>query len=78
MAEKRQKYILSLEKEQRIRLLEATKKIIHNTINDLDIKQLSWEKDLFRCRIWKYRIIYKKTKTENIIIKVWSRWDIYQ
>ena len=47
----------------------------------LDIKEMNpkW-RGLFRLRVGKYRIIYKKELNNVIILilKIWSRWDIYK
>ncbi len=47
----------------------------------LDIKELEpkWN-DIYRIRVGKYRIIYKKIDDMFIIIflDIWSRWDIYK
>ena len=42
-----------------------------------DIKTLSWEKSTYRIRIWNYRVIFKKTKAGNKILKINKRGDIY-
>ncbi|EKD65954.1 MAG: hypothetical protein ACD_49C00074G0031 [uncultured bacterium (gcode 4)] len=48
---------------------------------ELDIKELSpkWN-NLYRLRVWKYRIIYEKQDLNLIILvlDIWSRWDIYK
>jgi mRNA-degrading endonuclease RelE of RelBE toxin-antitoxin system len=45
--------------------------------NELDIKKLSWT-NLYRCRIWKYRIIFDRDNSEIKILKIWNRGDIYK
>ncbi len=49
-------------------------------INHLDIKLLTWEKDKFRLRLWKYRFIYEIFKDKLIITFTdWdNRWWIYK
>ncbi len=47
----------------------------------LDIKILEPKKyNFYRLRVWDYRIIYEKDDDRLIIlvIKIWSRWDIYK
>lgn len=56
----------------------SIKKIIAWKTESLDIKPLVWKKDTYRCRIWKYRIIYTIEKWIVIIRKIGSRWDIYK
>jgi len=48
-------------------------------LENLDVKELIWKKWYFRCRIWKFRIIFYKNKNnEYIIDEIWSRWEIYK
>ncbi len=48
-------------------------------LDELDIKELSWKKWFFRCRVWKFRIIFYKDLNWNYFIEeIWSRWDIYK
>ena len=53
-------------------------KILDWNLQWLDIKPLSWKDKYYRCRIWKFRIIYFEKKWKYYIDKVWYRWDIYK
>jgi len=46
----------------------------------IEIKTVKGEKDIFRIRVGKYRILVKKIKDENIflIIKIGKRGDVYK
>ncbi len=47
---------------------------------ELNIKSLSWEKNKYRLRIWKYRFLYEVKKDILIIsfFKADSRWWVYK
>lgn len=48
-------------------------------LNKLDITELKWKRWYFRCRIWKFRIIfYKNLNWDYIIEKIWSRGNVYK
>ena len=49
-------------------------------IQNLDIKKLKWESNLYRLRVWKYRIIFEKHEDKLVIlvINIWARGDIYK
>ena len=55
--------------------------IILNILNwdyeQYDYKKLSWYTDLYRVRVWWYRIILKKWEDISIIL-IWTRWDVYK
>lgn len=69
------KYIKRLRKDEQIRLLEIIGLIMENQIEFLDIKKLSGYKNLYRVRIGRYRIIFKKSWKRNQIIKVDEKGD---
>lgn len=53
-------------------------KIINWDYSWLDIKQIEWKTNYYRCRIGKLRIIFFKKDWKIYIDKVWYRWDIYK
>jgi len=61
------KFLLKLSEKERGYILEIMNKILSMDLDWLDIKKLQWEKDLFRVRKWKIRIIFKV---------IWSNWKI--
>jgi len=77
MVEQRKKDLLKLSKSGRNNLEIAVDKLLNFDFNELDIKKLSWT-NLYRCRIWKYRIIFDRDNSEIKILKIWNRGDIYK
>jgi len=43
-----------------------------------DFKELSGYKNLYRVRIWWYRIIFSKNINDISIILIWNRWNVYK
>lgn len=73
--------------EKNLRMVEKGADIDFDTIFDdlysdnvwqYDVKRLVWYKNLFRIRIWDYRIIFEKTKEKNIVRDFWRRQSIYK
>ncbi len=61
------------------RFIQVIEDIENDNLNHLDITQLTWKKWYFRCRVWKFRIIfYKDDSWDYVIEQIWSRWDIYK
>lgn len=55
------------------------KDILSRNYWNYDKKQLFWYKNLYRIRIWKYRIVFKDIFWEEVkIISVKSRWNVYK
>jgi len=44
------------------------------------IKKLNWYENLYRLKVWKYRVLFKKDDDKLIVlvIKIWARWDVYK
>ena len=59
-------------KERQI-LLEAVRSITENKLADLDLTKIKGEKNVFRIRIGKFRINFKKEKNDNFITKIDKR-----
>lgn len=76
------KYIKRLKKmppDFQFKFINVIDDIENWRFDKLDITDLVWKIDYFRCRIWKFRIIfYKNSSWEYIIDSIWSRWDIYK
>ena len=62
----------------RARMDDALRKILANDLQYLDIKPLTGQDDLFRCRIGKVRIIFQRTKAGNVVIDIGFRGHIYK
>ena len=76
MVEKWQKQLLKLDKDWKIKLI--IKDIVNDNLKKYEVKKLSWYKNTFRVRKWKFRIIFKKESWKNILLKIESRWDVYK
>ncbi len=72
------KFIYSLDKKLRKRLLKISEDIINNELSGYDVKRLSWAQNLYRCRFWNIRIIFRKSNTKNEIKKIDFRGGIYK
>lgn len=55
------------------RFEKAITAIQNDDFEDFDYKKLIWYEDLFRIRIWDYRIIFRQSPNWNKIIKIQSR-----
>ena len=74
----RQKYLASLSTDIQKRLVDVIELLISWKRDRLDIKQLQWEKNFYRCRVWSLRIIFS-TEWKDITIRyIGPRWDIYK
>ena len=79
MVKKYLKILRKLPPQFQFRFINVIGDIENWNIDNLDITELSWKKWHFRCRIWKFRIIfYKDSNWDYIISDIWSRWDIYK
>ena len=76
--EKLIKYILSLNKNEQKRIFWITEKIFIWNFDGLDIKAIKWRKKMFRCRVWKIRILFTKQWSKINILSCDIRWDIYK
>ena len=72
------KYILSLNKNEQKRIFWITEKIFIWDFDELDIKAIKWKKGVFRCRVWKFRILFAKQWSKIHILSCDTRWDIYK
>jgi len=43
-----------------------------------DCKKLLWYIDLYRVRIWDYRIIFRDDWNNISVLLAWKRWDVYK
>ncbi len=72
------KYINSLSKNEQIRILQIVQKIFTKDLDWLDIRSIKWKKYLFRCRVWKFRILFTNKNWKINIISCDTRGDIYK
>lgn len=73
-----EKWIKILNKRVRkdqIALTRVIKLIISQELSNLDVKKLKGHDNIFRVRVRNFRIIFKKDKNTNFIIKINERGD---
>lgn len=78
MTKQYEKFLATQDKKLRVQFLNALKAIETNNYLDLDLEKLSGHKDIYRIRIWKWRILFRRALTGNMIIKIESRWGVYK
>jgi len=72
------KFLLKLSSVDLQNILFILEKIKILDLSDLDVKKLTWEKDLYRIRKWIIRIIFKKSGNSWVIIDINYRDKIYK
>ena len=72
------KFLLKLSSSDLENILFILEKIKSLNLESLDIKKIVGEKDLYRIRKWKIRIIFKKLEKTWIIIDLNYRDKIYK
>jgi len=78
MVKKWEKNLRSIQKTTGINFDEILKDIQENRLEEYDVKPLSWYRNKYRLRIWRYRVIFDKIDWKNIVQKINSRWRIYK
>jgi len=79
MTKQREKKLKSYPQYLRNILEELIIKLIERKFDNLDIKEMKWErKGHYRCRKWSIRIIYEDVWGDIVIKKIDSRWDVYK
>ena len=75
----RKKQLLKIESSWKIELEKIIYDISVRNYKSYDKKKLKWHANLYRIRVWKYRIIFEDNIWENTKIKaIDQRWDIYK
>jgi len=72
------KFLLKLSSNDLKNILFILEKIKILNLEWLDIKKIVLEKDLYRIRKWKIRIIFKKLENSGVIIDLNYRDKIYK
>ncbi|MDD2693341.1 MAG: hypothetical protein PHY14_00235 [Candidatus Gracilibacteria bacterium] len=72
------KFLLKLSLSERIILLEILEQISNLHLDNLDVKKLAGETDLFRVRKGKIRIIFRKVGQKGMIVNIDYRGDVYK
>lgn len=78
MVKKWIKQLTLLEKSTNINFDKIILDIFAWNFLEYDFKELEWYKNLYRIRVWTYRIVFKKEKENINILMIWSRWDVYK
>jgi len=76
--DKIRKFLRRLSKTEKIKVLKILHDISNNNLSKLTVKKLQGFKGVYRIRIRKIRIIFKKTDKKNVIINVDYRKDSYK
>lgn len=76
--DKIKKFLKQRSKKEREIIAELICKILANELSGFTPKKLSGYKNLYRIRIGKIRIIFKKEKTGNTIINIDYRGGAYK
>ncbi len=72
------KFLNKLPKKLRQQLIKTIEKIALNQIQNLDVKCLSKEHQVYRCRVGKLRVLYQGRPDGNYILDIGFRGGIYQ
>ncbi len=78
MVKIRQKNLLKIDSKIRIKIEKIIEKIYKKDLDGLNIKALLWNKNLFRCRVGKIRIIFSIEWWKMKLKKLGFRWDVYK
>lgn len=70
MADEVTKFLARVTKEERNLLLEMVDKILKNKLAGLNAKKLVGSTNVYRVRKGKFRLIYKRTKSDCIIMSI--------
>jgi mRNA-degrading endonuclease RelE of RelBE toxin-antitoxin system len=73
--EKIKKYLLKLSRGEREKLENIIAQIVDGTFDDLDVKKLKGQVDIYRVRAGSSRVIFKKTDKDSFILDVSRRND---
>ena len=78
MVKKWQKKLDKLDRKLSEKLYLVVKDIIFLNLDWYDIDTVKWEKNKFRIRQWKIRIVFEKNEKEWIIENIDFRWGVYK
>lgn len=78
MGKQWEKYILKLNPSQRQHIRGILIQIRTWKREWLDIVPMKWNDLMWRCRTWKYRILFEKRWNTYVPVKILPRWDIYK
>jgi len=73
-----EKLLKKLPKNLRLKLIDVIDKLASNELENLDINPLSDHYQVYRCRVGKIRVIFRKMGDRNFIMDMGFRGDIYK
>lgn len=78
MSEQYEKFLKKLDHKRQKQFSDAIKVIKLDDLGKYDVKELQNNKQIYRLRLGKYRIIFRKTISGNRILTIQSRGDVYK
>lgn len=72
------KFLERLPKPLRLKIIKVVEQIAAGKLQNLNIKPLQGQKDFFRCRVGKIRVIFFKSDQGNVIFNIGFRGDVYK
>jgi mRNA-degrading endonuclease RelE of RelBE toxin-antitoxin system len=73
MADEIAKFLAKVTQQERIFLVKLIDNIVKNAVSQHNVKKLVGSKDIFRLKKGKFRIIFKKTANDCLIISISRR-----
>ncbi len=78
MVKKWIKQLILLEKTTNIDFDIIISDILNWNYEKYDQKELTWYDNLYRIRVWGYRIIFKNEKNIIKVLLIWTRGSVYK
>lgn len=78
MTKQYEKFLETIDEKLKHQFLRALKAVASDAYQSLDVKKLIGQDNLYRIRIGKWRIVFRKERGGNKILKIESRWDVYK
>ena len=78
MVKKWIKQLILLEKTTNIDFDTIISDILNWNYEKYDQKELTWYNNLYRVRVWWYRIIFRNEKSNIKVLLIWTRGSVYK
>lgn len=78
MTKQYEKFLETLEGNTKKHFFNALQAILQDSFESFDMKKLVGSQNLYRIRIGKRRIVFRREINGNTIIKIESRGDVYK
>lgn len=72
------KLLQKLPKPLRLKIIKAVTLIAEGKLDNLDLKCISGEHQLFRCRVGKMRILFQTRSDGNYVLDIGFRGGVYK